>query len=126
MFRDVLKKIDRAYFLIVASGPLEPEFKALAKRLGISSRAIFTGQVKYSRGVELLQSGGCLCFRIKDRDSGLVVAEAKACSLSRGRTYGPGVSECINDQKDGFLVDDGLLSLRRSFFCFQTATSDKI
>ena len=92
--------------LIVAGGPLEKEYKQMVADMGISKNVVFAGQAPYPEVLNYYKAGDIFVFSSKTETQGLVVAEAKACGLPAVALDAQGISECIHDGEDGFLVGE--------------------
>ncbi|MEK7375997.1 MAG: glycosyltransferase, partial [Candidatus Margulisiibacteriota bacterium] len=91
--------------LIVAGGPMEKEYKQLVLDMGISNNIVFAGQKAYPEVFNYYKAGDIFVFSSKTETQGLVIAEAKACGLPAVALDAQGISECIHDGEDGFLVN---------------------
>jgi glycosyltransferase involved in cell wall biosynthesis len=95
---------------IVGSGPLEGQYRALARRLGIESAVDFHGALAPQAVAELLARTDVLLApshvaRNGDRESGLlVVREAGAAGVPVVGTRHGGIPESIEHGRTGFLV----------------------
>ncbi|MFA5097305.1 MAG: glycosyltransferase [Candidatus Margulisiibacteriota bacterium] len=95
---------DTPLLLIVAGGPLEKEYKQMAEGLGISKNVVFAGQKPYPEVLDYYKASDLFVFASTTETQGLVVAEAKACGLPAVALDAQGISECIHDGQDGYLV----------------------
>ena len=92
--------------LIVAGGPMEKEYKQMVLDMGISKNVVFAGQLAYPEVLNYYKAGDIFVFSSKTETQGLVVAEAKACGLTAVALDAQGISECIHDGADGFLLPE--------------------
>ncbi len=90
--------------LIVAGGPLKSLYEQKAVDLGISKNVVFAGQKPYPEVLDYYKASDLFVFASTTETQGLVVAEAKACGLPAVALDAQGISECIHDGQDGFLV----------------------
>lgn len=97
---------------IVGSGPLEGQYRALVRRLGIESAVDFHGALAPQAVAELLARTDVLLApshvaRNGDRESGLlVVREAGAAGVPVVGTRHGGIPESIEHGRTGFLVTE--------------------
>ncbi len=103
-FDPVVAHRDTPHLLIVAGGPLEKEYKQMVKDTGISKNVVFAGQKAYPEVLNYYKASDLFVFASTTETQGLVVAEAKACGLPAVALDAQGISECIHDGEDGYLV----------------------
>ena len=92
--------------LVVAGGPMEKEYKKIVSDMGILNDVVFAGQAPYPDILNYYKAGDIFVFSSKTETQGLVIAEAKACGLPAVALDAQGISECIHDGEDGFLVPE--------------------
>lgn len=85
---------------------MDKEYKQMVLDMGISKNVVFAGQAPYPQVLNFYKAGDIFVFSSKTETQGLVVAEAKACGLPAVALDAQGISECIHDGEDGFLVSD--------------------
>ena len=90
--------------VLVGDGPLHEQLKNLASDLGIADKVAFLGLQGRSQVATLLH--GCEVFVLPSRSEpfGIVILEAMACRKPVVATTAGGISEIIENGKDGILV----------------------
>ena len=72
-------KTDRAFLVMIGTGPLEEELHRLAQELGVAQQVRFTGLVKYSRLPDYYTLSDVLVFCSDHEPYGLPVNESMLC-----------------------------------------------
>ena len=91
-----------AQLLLVGGGPLEPELRAQAARLGIDGRVVFLGE---RRDIEqLLPLLDCFVLASSTEGMSNAALEAMACGLPVIATAVGGNAEVVEPERTGFLV----------------------
>jgi 1,2-diacylglycerol 3-alpha-glucosyltransferase len=102
-FKLILEEEKNVRLMLVAGGPIEKELKAMAKKLGISSRVKFVGIVKYPYVFNYYAAADIFVFASTTETQGLVVAEAFASGLPVVVVDAAGVSDAITNGETGYL-----------------------
>lgn len=94
-----------AVLLIVGSGELEGQLRALAERLGVAERVVFCGRVPYTKVPSYLSIADV--FALPSIDEGLprVVMEAMAMQVPVVATRVGGIPEIVTHGETGLLVE---------------------
>lgn len=92
--------------MLIARGPLEQEVKAYVQNEGMSSTVVFTGEVKREEIYNYYKAADLFVCASKTETQGLVLSEAKACTVPSVAIDAAGVSEMVNHGRDGFLVPE--------------------
>lgn len=107
----VVKAIPDIFYLVVGSGPMEKELKALAATLGVSERVRFCGAVSDEELVDHYCLGDVFCMPNRELANGdtegfgLVFLEANAVGLPVVSGVDGGVPDAVQDGKNGLCVD---------------------
>ena len=99
----VSKIYPRARFIFAGVGELRTELDKLVKKLGISEKVIFVGNVKSIPG--FLGLLDIFVLPSLDEGFGIVILEAMTASLPVVASRVGGIPEIINDNETGFLVE---------------------
>ena len=93
--------------VLAGDGPLHEPLKKLASDLGIADKVAFLGLQGRSQVANLLH--GCEVFVLPSRSEpfGIVILEAMACKKPVVATTAGGISEIIENGRDGILVRPG-------------------
>ncbi len=93
--------------LIVGEGEGRPELQALARRLGLGERAVFTGFVPHSELPRYYSLARAAVFpTLADEAFGISICEAMACGLPTVSTRVGGIPELVEGES-GMLVPPG-------------------
>ncbi|MBI4093494.1 glycosyltransferase [Candidatus Kaiserbacteria bacterium] len=103
-FVQVFKREPRATLIIVGDGPDKNALEVLAKNLGLSECVRFTGFIHGSTLVEYIQAADVFLTASKSENMPLAVLEAMACGLPIVAVRSLGLSEIVEDGKNGYLV----------------------
>ena len=112
----IIKKYPNIVYILVGNGPEMQNLKALAKKLSVSERVVFVGEVPYGKlGIgEFAFYQACDIFLMPsriDKNDGSVEAfgiahlEAGACRKPVIGGFSGGTSEAVLDGENGFLVN---------------------
>jgi glycosyltransferase involved in cell wall biosynthesis len=88
----------------VMYGPAENELSELARKLGLSEKIKFTGEVPYEKVAEIVRAGSSFVSFSNYENQPCSILEALCCGLPVIATRVGGVPEIINTQ-NGILVD---------------------
>lgn len=92
---------------VIGSGWWEPQLKAYAKKLGISHRVVFHGQVTEQRKHELLAGASLHLMPSRKEGWGIAVIEAAWHGVPTvGYLHSGGLADSIRPGETGFLVQD--------------------
>lgn len=100
-----LKKEPAAVFLIVGTGPMEKEVRAIFHAKGLAKRLFMPGK---KTGQELFDAYAAMdvfAFSSFSETQGMVIAEAMAAGLPVVALNASGVREVVENEKNGFLLD---------------------
>lgn len=98
----VLDSFEKVQFLLVGSGPLEEEIRALTKKLGIEKKVVFAGHREDIP--ELLSSMDIFVLSSKSEGHPYSLIEALAQGKPVVATRVGGVSDVVVNGKNGYLV----------------------
>jgi 1,2-diacylglycerol 3-alpha-glucosyltransferase len=93
-----------AVFLVVGSGPSEPEMRAEFKRHGLESRLYLAGKRTGTDLADAYRAMDVFAFSSFSETQGMVLAEAMAAGLPVVALDASGVREVVVDDRDGFLL----------------------
>lgn len=99
----VLREVPEAKFVIAGAGEQESQLKELARNLGVSSVARFTGWVPRAELPEYLSSADIYVSTSLSDGTSVSLLEAMACELSPVVTDIPANRPWVNDGENGFL-----------------------
>jgi glycosyltransferase involved in cell wall biosynthesis len=99
----VSKIYPRARFIFAGVGELRPELDRLVKKLGISEKVIFVGNVKSIPG--FLGLLDIFVLPSLDEGFGIVILEAMTAGLPVVASRVGGIPEIVNENETGFLVE---------------------
>ncbi len=100
-----IKENKRLKFLVVGSGPSEPELKALSVSLGISDNVIFVGEVAHSDIQNYYAISDIFVSASKSETQGLTIIEAMASSKPVLVYNDPSYYDAVIHNKTGFLFN---------------------
>jgi glycosyltransferase involved in cell wall biosynthesis len=103
-FPSVLRDHPHAKLSIVGSGPLEPELKQLAYRLGLTSHVVFLGRRRHDEIPALMHATDLFVFPSLSEATPRAVLEAMAMAVPVVATRVGGMTEMIEDGVTGVLV----------------------
>jgi len=90
--------------VLVGSGPAEGALKKKVTDLGIADGVVFTGLLPYNEVIHCYTGADVFVFASVTETQGLVIGEAKSAGLPAVVVDAYGVSEMIEEGKDGFLT----------------------
>ncbi len=90
--------------LIVGDGTQRTELEHLAKKLGISSRIVFTGNIDNEKIPEYINKMDIVCLPSLSESFGVSAVEACACGRPILATEVGGLKEIIFDNYNGFVI----------------------
>ena len=107
----ILKQVPSAHYLCVGLPNKEPEFSALARRLGVHERVHFVGRVDAGRLLELLNCADLFVMTSRHINGewegfGIAVVEAALCGKAAVVTTPSGLAEAIDDGSTGLGVPE--------------------
>lgn len=98
---------DRAFLVVMGSGPLADPLRQSAEALGIAASVRFTGHVGEADKAAYLDSADVFCLPSDHEGFGLVYVEAMSVGTPVIATDVGGQTDVIRDGIDGFLVPRG-------------------
>jgi glycosyltransferase involved in cell wall biosynthesis len=103
-----MAQVSRGYpearLLLVGSGPLEDELKALVNDLGLVQKVIFAGRITYDQVPAFLAASDLLVLPSLNEGLPRVVLEAMAMGLPVVASRVGGIPELVRDGETGLLV----------------------
>ena len=106
IFKNLCKKGENLFWIIVGSGEYLGTLQSLAIDNGLSDRIIFSGPKKRDE-LRIFYSNADIFWLLSDFESfGLVYIEAQSCGTPAIGRNNTGTVEAISDGKSGFLVDN--------------------
>jgi glycosyltransferase involved in cell wall biosynthesis/endonuclease/exonuclease/phosphatase family metal-dependent hydrolase len=103
---EYLKQDPQAVFVLVGKGPAYEEILKLIKENECEDRFFFTGVLEGEELVEAYQAMDVFAFSSKTETQGMVLLEAMAAGTPVVALRASGVSDIVEDGKNGFLIDD--------------------
>jgi len=103
--RRVHEERTEAFFVIVGSGPLEAELKALASELGLEDRVVFTGFREDAE--KIIASLDVFAFSSRMEGLGTVVLDAFSLGVPVAATRAGGIPEMVEEGETGLLSPPG-------------------
>lgn len=122
-FADALHQVPRAVLLLVGSGELERDVRALVEELGIARAVRFLGIRNDIR--ELLSAADIYAMSSRYEGLPLVLLEAAACGLPVLATAVGGNGEIVSDGVTGYLVPNDAPALFRERLIVLLSMSDE-
>jgi glycosyltransferase involved in cell wall biosynthesis len=92
---------------MIGDGPQRAELEALADKLGLRNRVIFTGSASEDQIIEELRRADIFALASHAEPLGVVFMEAMSMAVATIGTAAGGVNEIITDGSDGLLVPPG-------------------
>jgi 1,2-diacylglycerol 3-alpha-glucosyltransferase len=112
-FALALKKQRTLRLVLVGDGPQAEELRQLAAELDVSERILFTGKVPFEQIPAYLKAADLFAFASVTETQGLVTLEAMAAGLPVVAVTGPGTQDIVEDEAQGFLVQNDPQALSR-------------
>jgi glycosyltransferase involved in cell wall biosynthesis len=106
-FSNVSGQLSQSKLMIIGDGNRREGYEALAKKLNIDERVVFTGWVKNEDLPDYYNLGSLFVLPSTEKTEsfGIVTAEAQACGLPAIVSNWPGSRTTIDDKKTGLLVE---------------------
>lgn len=95
---------DRAYFLVVGSGPMEGEITSIFEQHDLSDRLRLAGQRCGDELTDAYHAMDVFAFASQTETQGMVVTEAMAAGLPVVAVDAPGVRDVVEDGRNGRLL----------------------
>ncbi|GBF34949.1 glycosyl transferase group 1 [Desulfocucumis palustris] len=105
-FKEIHHRSADSCLVLVGGGPEEEKLKKQAKVSGLTEKIIFTGKMPWQDVVNCYVGADIFVFASVTETQGLVIGEAKAAGLPVVAVKAFGVSEMVEDGKDGFLTGE--------------------
>jgi len=97
--------IKQCYLFIIGEGPEKEKLQNYSKQMLYNSHIYFTGTVSRKELVDHYINADIFIFSSPSETQGLVICEAKAAGLPVVALRASGVTEAIDNGKDGFLIE---------------------
>lgn len=95
-----------AHFLVVGSGPSEPNVRKACEQRGVGDRLHMTGCLSGQTLVDAYHAMDLFAFASQSETQGMVLAEAMTAGVPVVAVDAPGVREVVNDRVNGRLLPD--------------------
>lgn len=105
-FKELTSRDAHARLLIVGKGPAMEEYKALAVKMGLDSKAIFTGFVEDRDLASFYAACDVFAIASKFETQGIVALEAMACGKPVAGINRKALPEFIHEASNGYLFED--------------------
>lgn len=92
-------------YTIVGDGPERPKLEALAKKLGLTDRVVFTGRLVNEKALEQVAAADIFSLPSWQESFGIVYLEAMACGKPVIGCLTQGAADIIRPERDGLLVE---------------------
>lgn len=102
--KEVLKKKNNVFLLMIGTGPYEKKVKDWAKKLGIEKFVTCTGKIPYEEIPSYYQGSDIFSFPSLTETQGIVILEAEAVGLPVVVLKDDVFSGIIKDGKNGFII----------------------
>jgi 1,2-diacylglycerol 3-alpha-glucosyltransferase len=99
-----LQRCERAYFLLVGSGPMQQEIQVMLESRGLSDRLRSTGLLQSEELASAYQAMDVFAFTSHTETQGMVLAEAMAAGVPVVAVDASGVREVVSDGDNGRLL----------------------
>lgn len=99
-----LRRHPQAWFLLVGSGPAEPEVREVFTQCGVADRLVSAGSQTGRSLHDAYRAMNVFAFSSRSETQGLVVAEAMAAGLPVVALRAPGVREVVRPDTNGILL----------------------
>jgi glycosyltransferase involved in cell wall biosynthesis len=103
-FERVVKELPAAKLVIVGEGPMEADWKELARFIGVSDSIVFTGYLPQHEKMKLLRSCSALALPSTFEGFGLVILESFALHKPVLVSNIPPLDEIVDHGVNGFLL----------------------
>ncbi len=103
-FAKLAKEFEQIELWVAGGGPLLKNCKELAREFQVQERVQFLGTVTHRKMLELMNEADIFVLSSWDEAFGVVYLEAMSFKKPVIGTIGEGISEIIEDGKNGFLV----------------------
>ena len=104
-FKIIIKEFPNVKLIIAGGGPHEQSLQELTQELGINENINFVGFVTHEQKIKLLSESNALLFPSTIEGFGLVILEAFQQNKPVLTSNIPPMSEIIDNNKTGFLID---------------------
>lgn len=104
-FKDLAGTIPDSRLFIIGEGELREGLEDLALRLGVSERVVFLGKVSREELVEWYNKVEVFVLPSLFEGFGIVCLEAMACGTPVIASRAPGITDVIEDGRNGILVE---------------------
>ena len=104
-YQEVIKEVPLSKLVIAGVGPMELEWKKLAKSLGLSANVIFLGLVTHQEKIKLLRECAALALPSSFEGFGLVILESFAMRKPVLVSKIPPFDEIVTQNVDGYLLE---------------------
>ncbi|MCX6764907.1 MAG: glycosyltransferase [Candidatus Nealsonbacteria bacterium] len=102
--KEVLKKKNNVFLIMIGTGPYEKKAKELAEKLGIEKFVKCTGRIPYEEIPSFYQGSDIFSFASLTETQGIVVLEAEAAGLPVVVLEDDVFAGIIKDGKNGFII----------------------
>ena len=110
----VMQAHNSVQLLLIGDGPQRKDLQALAAKLGIGDRVIFTGLVPFDDVPNYLKAGDVFCYASITETQGLVTVEAMAAGLPIVAVDASGTSDEVTDEQEGLLTPNDAAALAQA------------
>ncbi len=107
IFKKVLERYSTAKLYMVGSGPDLQKVSEYAYTLGLSKNTIFTGKLTGNELIKVIQKNWINLHCSTTEGFGLSIIESSACGVPTVAYSVPGVSETVENGRNGLLAKDG-------------------
>jgi glycosyltransferase involved in cell wall biosynthesis len=103
---EILKKNSEVKFLIAGDGYLLPKLKNITLKNNLQNRIFFQGIVEKNELKNYYSAGDIFVYSSKSETQGMVISEAMYCGLPVVAIFAPGVSDLVQTNINGFLIEE--------------------
>jgi teichuronic acid biosynthesis glycosyltransferase TuaC len=104
--KDLLPCRPNLKYIVVGDGPYRKNLERLARELGLTEYVEFVGRQPRRTVYSYMKMADLFCLPSWNETFGLVYVEAMACRLPVIGTKGHGIDGVIQNEKEGFLVEE--------------------
>jgi glycosyltransferase involved in cell wall biosynthesis len=104
-FKEVLKVIPEARFIVVGDGPMRETWMNYVMKLGLKDKVKFTGYVSHKEKVRLISESCALIFPSLFEGFGMAILEAYACGRPVVVSNVEPLTDIVTDGYTGYLAD---------------------